>query len=829
MERKKEIPAMTSQNGNGTAHARFQSYVPFLEKAGIHFSIHKPWLIVGKSRYEEQWIICLSVCIKDAGAIFQSILPILKEHKIAFSMIADQLQHNRINNHAFPMPLFGKAFQIFPDTPANAVILAQELAQVTNLFSGVFIPGCIRLGSILYATYSTKNMDFDPQNPNSLPFSFNTKEIPIPFPPAMIWQEHAPNRFLKKHYLPIKLIRSSHKGNILKGLDLHKLTWVFIKQANSWAGEDIYGREMRDRLCWQHEVADRLEGVVRTPKMLDFVDQEGYSYLITEYCDGVPFEDMILSRKTSKEAFERILEYYYQVLIMVSNMHSLDYVHRDLTAKNILIHDGYAFLTDFELAYRLGEDIPPFASGTIGYMSPEQKRNERPYVAEDMYTLGALLYYIVSLEHPKALSDISKDELEEKLRSLHFPPELTKAVVGCLEPVPEERWSIYRLIDTVEAFLPTVKERRKYQVQKTVRTIGKKLVYSGILAIFAGLTVIALWLFSKEPNSNGTGFERHFIGGNLKQFGEYILPADVRYLAGRIRDQFYFSTILPGEMVTLSMASGIIDRSYLISDTTLRYSLSKSNMLEANRFGTMLYDGNSRMIIDKKQDGSVVVHRVPELFTRAVRISENSVALRKFKPGERDQYLYRFDLLRGTPMDESRVTDPSEDGGLITGGMLDFDMDNGMGVYVTRYANRIFLLDTSMQIIAEGSTVDTFRNYTIKSQTIVGGGDARITNASPAYYVNKAVAIHDGLLYVNSYVKADNETAEQFRESNVIDVYRVQEPISTPVYAGSFRLATENKNRIRNFHVNGDTLTVLTSGMLRSYHLPESTFKSTER
>ncbi|MGM1428812.1 serine/threonine protein kinase [Sphingobacterium lactis] len=825
METKQQHSTNTAQAPLGAG--RFRSYAPLLEKFGIPFTLRKPWLLVGKAEYYDRWNICLSVCIKDAEAIFKSVLPILKERKAAFSMIADQLQHNRINNHAFPTPLFGKTLQIFTDSPDIALGLATELAKATEQFSGIVIPGAVRLGSIVYATFSVRNPEFNAGDPNSLPFRFATNHQPSPFPPTMIWKEKQPRRFLKKRYLPIKLIRSSPKGNILKGLDLYQLKWVFIKQANAWASEDFQGREMRDRLLWQQEVANAISEWVRTPKVMDFMDQDGLSYLITEYMEGTTLESLILSWDSSDKRLQQLLTYYQETLVFVDNLHKLGYVHRDLTAKNILIHDDHVYLTDFELAHRLDDTTTaPYVSGTIGYMSPEQQRSMQPTVQEDIYTLGALLYYIISGENPKALVPYDGLQLEERLLRIDAPEPLKTAVGKCMARMPEDRWTLEQLIGAVDPLLPSPKEQKKTQRRKSWQQIKRKLAYSGILALLAAITVIALWLASDEPNSRNNGFKRVYIHGNLAPFLELTIPEDVRYLAGRRGDSLYFSTLTAGEIFIVHQPTGRTKRRFLIADAALRSRLHGSNMVEANRFGLTLYDGNNRMIVEEKDDGTLHEHHVPELFTRAVRISQNAVALRKFKPGERDQYLYRFDLIQDTALDESRVTDRVNDGGLITGGMLDFDTDNGHGVYVTRYANRITLLDTSMRILATGNTVGTFSNYTLKSQTVTRAGGAKITNAGPAYYVNKAVAIHDGHLYVNSYVKADNETAEQFRDSNVIDIYRMN-PLEPQRYLGSLRLPTEKKDRVRNFRIYDNTLTVLTPRKLRLYHIPVTTTKPT--
>lgn len=798
-----EKPSTNGQHGEG--------YSGVLDALGIPYRLNGPWLVYGQPDYDDRWVICLSLRLIDAEPILHVLLPILHEREIPFLLIKDRLQHNRINNHAFPTPLFGKALQVFPRTTGGGVDLARRLRAITDPVESVRIPGAIRLGSIVYAVYATKNPDFDPETDHSLPFRFGVDvpgEVGNPFPADIIVESKTPGRLLKKRYLPVSLIRSSHKGNILKGLDLYTLRWVFIKQANAWAGEDFHERTMRDRLLWQQEVAEAVGEWVRTPKPLDFIEQDGFSYFITEFIDGQTLESFIVSQG-KRDSFAFLFGCYHETLLLVQNLHRLGYVHRDLTARNLLVRDGHVYLTDFELAHRLGDDTPPFAGGTKGYVSPEQRRNQPPGTKEDVYTLGALLHYIVYGGNPERI-------LPQHIQGMAGP--LAQAIEGCMQSIVEDRWPLEQLVHSIRPLLPDARRRRRIRLGLLWKATKPKLALTGLLAMLATATVVGLWLASDEPNSRNNGFTRSYVTDGVKTIREYAVPEDVRYFAGRIGDSLYFSTLTPGELLILQAHGGAFHRRHLLNDPTLRSRLGNSNILEANRFGLTLFDGNNRLII-AKNDGIISYRYVSEIFSRAVRISANSIALRKFKPGVRDQYLYRFDLARDTALDETQVTAPSTDGGLVTGGILAFDPENGQGVYVTRYANRVAVLDTNMRITATGHTLDTFYHYKIKSETIALKHRSKVTNAGPAHYINKAATLSGGVLFVNSYAKADNETADAFRGINAVDVYEIGYPGEAPAYRGSYALPTANQARIRNMRAYGNTLAVLIPGKFTLYHL----------
>ena len=135
--------------------------------------------------------------------------------------------------------------------------------------------------------------------------------------------------------------------------------------------------------------------------------EEGQPYFVMEYIEGLPLLEYSESHGLS--VVER-LELFLSVCDAVAHAHQRLVVHRDLKPGNILIsEDGVAKLLDFGLARVLQpEDGGPTdditQAGvpilTPAYASPEQVRGTPYAVSDDVYSLGVILYELLTGKRP---------------------------------------------------------------------------------------------------------------------------------------------------------------------------------------------------------------------------------------------------------------------------------------------------------------------------------------------------------------------------------------------------------------------------------------------
>ena len=134
----------------------------------------------------------------------------------------------------------------------------------------------------------------------------------------------------------------------------------------------------------------------------------GQPYLVLEYVEGVAIDEFADQNGVPLDGRIRLI---LQVLAAVGHAHSHLIVHRDLKPSNILVTgEGAVKLLDFGIAKLLddgtGERTALTADGgrmlTPEFAAPEQVRGDRLTTAADVYSLGVLLYLLVSGRHPTA-------------------------------------------------------------------------------------------------------------------------------------------------------------------------------------------------------------------------------------------------------------------------------------------------------------------------------------------------------------------------------------------------------------------------------------------
>jgi serine/threonine-protein kinase len=249
---------------------------------------------------------------------------------------------------------------------------------------------------------------------------------------------------------------------------------------------------------------------------------DGQPYLALEYVEGRPIDAH--SRAAGLDSRGR-LRLFLQVAQAVAHAHSRLVVHRDLKPSNILVTgDGEVRLLDFGIAKLLEggeahETELTRLSGralTLAYASPEQVSGEPIGVASDVYSLGVVLYELLTGSLPYQPARDSRGAIEEAILNAEPPkpsgraadPSAQRALRGDLDTIvlkalrkkPEERYStVNALADDIERWLqgrPVLAQPDSlpYRLRKFVGrnklAVGAALGIA--IAILAGAT-IAFW------------------------------------------------------------------------------------------------------------------------------------------------------------------------------------------------------------------------------------------------------------------------------------------------------------------------------------------------
>src|SRR3989449_4643195 len=167
--------------------------------------------------------------------------------------------------------------------------------------------------------------------------------------------------------------------------------------------------------------------------------EQGLPYLVMEYVDGVPIDQYCDSRRLSTS--ERLL-LFRTVCTAVQYAHQNLVIHRDLKPSNILVTaDGTPKLLDFGIAKLLNPEsaaqplltLPQLRPMTLDYASPEQFHGQPVTTSTDVYSLGVLLYELLTGSLPYDLEGRSPLEMERIISELE--PERPSMVVQRMEAV----------------------------------------------------------------------------------------------------------------------------------------------------------------------------------------------------------------------------------------------------------------------------------------------------------------------------------------------------------------------------------------------------------
>ncbi len=243
------------------------------------------------------------------------------------------------------------------------------------------------------------------------------------------------------------------------------------------------------------------------------VGQSGSTYFIaTEFIDGVTLRE---SMKRARLSIAETIDIAIEVVSALTAAHEVTIIHRDIKPENIMLRsDGYAKLLDFGLAKLTEPAAPdPDAStlvntadgvvlGTMSYMSPEQARGLEVDARTDLWSIGAVLYEMVTGMKPFAgttMSDViaallGHDPPSVAQYSSEVPIGLESIIKKALVKDADRR---YQTAKDLLADLKTLKQELDHQNASSGVLPAKParpsfvwrrvLVGSGILLLLAGI------------------------------------------------------------------------------------------------------------------------------------------------------------------------------------------------------------------------------------------------------------------------------------------------------------------------------------------------------
>lgn len=311
-------------------------------------------------------------------------------------------------------------------------------------------------------------------------------------------------RILDDRYEIIELIGSGGMANVYKAL-CHRL--------NRYDAVKI----MRDDTAASTELRRRFRAESQAVAMLshpnivsvyDVSHSDDIEYIVMELIDGITLKQY-LQKKSVLDPSE-VLNFSIQIAKALEHAHSKGIIHRDIKPQNImLLKDGMIKVADFGIA-SLESDIEENNGETVGsvhYIAPEQARGQAPDARSDIYSLGIVMYemltgklpYVGASDVEVAVKHMNTDPVSPRDIVPDIPEELERICLKAMDSDINERYQTagellneleqYKtqslaahVLEDSEAVLIDSDEQPRRRAQRSRRS-RKIALSSGILAV----------------------------------------------------------------------------------------------------------------------------------------------------------------------------------------------------------------------------------------------------------------------------------------------------------------------------------------------------------
>lgn len=246
----------------------------------------------------------------------------------------------------------------------------------------------------------------------------------------------------------IRMIGSGGMGEVYLAKDLRLNRNVALKFL-SLSDETANKRFLREaqsaaalehpHICTIHEIAE----------------EKGFNFIVMQYVEGETLSNLI---KQNPLRIQDALDITIQIADALSEAHARGIVHRDIKSANIIVSPNNQIkVLDFGLAKRVTLDAlesessfktllsaPGMILGTVSYMSPEQVRGQEVDNRSDLWSLGVVLYEMITGKTPfkgdNTVERLAAILYQEPEKDTEIPKELAKILVKSLQKEPKNRY-----------------------------------------------------------------------------------------------------------------------------------------------------------------------------------------------------------------------------------------------------------------------------------------------------------------------------------------------------------------------------------------------------
>lgn len=200
-------------------------------------------------------------------------------------------------------------------------------------------------------------------------------------------------------------------GKVYRGINIKTKDEVAIKVIRAEKFKDVPKLEE----CTVNEISalSKMEDNPHIVRYIDMLKTVNNFYFVYEYCNGGTLEKLMQQYRSSPEKVmpeAKAIYYFKQIIEAFKTLTKLNIMHRDLKPDNILLHNGIIKIADFGFCKSLTspQGLAETMLGSPLYMAPEVLKGEVYTMKADIWSLGVVLYEMLTGECPYKSGSIAK-------------------------------------------------------------------------------------------------------------------------------------------------------------------------------------------------------------------------------------------------------------------------------------------------------------------------------------------------------------------------------------------------------------------------------------
>ena len=202
-------------------------------------------------------------------------------------------------------------------------------------------------------------------------------------------------------------------------------------------------------------------------KVLNVSFGTNFQYIVMEYISGITLKEYI--SKKGQIDWKESVQIITQVLKALAHAHSRGVIHRDIKPQNIMMTDDHMVkVTDFGIARFFTNETQTMTDKTIGsvhYISPEQAKGLKTDVKSDIYSVGIVLYEMLTNRLPfeadnavsVAIMQMQVVPQSPRVLNQSIPPALEEITLKAMQKNPEKRYfAAESMLEDIEKFTKNI-------------------------------------------------------------------------------------------------------------------------------------------------------------------------------------------------------------------------------------------------------------------------------------------------------------------------------------------------------------------------------------